>query len=198
MQNILQMQNIPRILLIVLSSLIYIAVSYKNDVREGDESKNNRNGDRNGIVTVETSLGTIEGLQNGLVNSFLGIPFAQPPINALRFRPPKTKRPWYPDVIQAFKFGPECLQSAATGGGGEDDLKMQNEDCLYINIWQPAGVTSESLLPVLLWIYGGAFLHGSTGRPEYIGNKVYFFLLQHYFEMQNYFIYMSFSWCKYL
>ena len=125
---------------------------------------------KNGVVVIDTELGGIAGLRKGPVNSFLGIPFAQPPINSLRFRPPVRKRPWYPQILEAFKFGPECLQSSATGGGGEDDIKIQSEDCLFINVWQPAATRSETLLPVLLWIYGGAFLHGSTARPEYIGD----------------------------
>ena len=159
------MQYLRLLLLLLLFHLLSSVSDGRNDKTEDA-----------GLVVIETSLGSVAGTRNGLVNSFLGIPFAQPPINALRFRPPIAKRPWYPEVIQAVKFGPECLQSAATGGGGDDhdspDYKMQSEDCLYINIWQPAAANSESLLPVLLWIYGGAFLHGSTGRPEYIGDKL--------------------------
>lgn len=159
------MHHILRILLISVLLSIVNGAGRNTEKRPEDGLKQNRSN----VVVIKTSLGSVAGLQNGLVNSFLGIPFAQPPINALRFRPPKTKRPWYPEIIDAFKFGPECLQSSATGGG-DDDMKMQSEDCLYINIWQPSSATSESYLPVLLWIYGGAFLHGSTGRPEYIGD----------------------------
>ena len=110
------MQNILLVILIFLTSTIYTIVGDKNDRTDENGLRNSKNG----VILIDTSLGSVAGLQNVLVNSFLGIPFAQPPINALRFRPPKTKRPWYPEVIQAFKFGPECLQSSATGGGGEE------------------------------------------------------------------------------
>jgi carboxylesterase type B len=158
---------------IILRAILVISLlcSCKSDKRENEEIVDDKiKHNRNNVIVVETELGNIAGLQNGQVNSFLGIPFAQPPVNTLRFRPPVPKRPWSPHTINAFKFGPECLQSSATGAGGEDDWKMQNEDCLYINIWQPAAAHPNSQYPVLLWIYGGAFLHGSTGRPEYIGD----------------------------
>jgi carboxylesterase type B len=160
------MQLIFRNILLILPVFCCHAWNRRNDNSSDDGARQSRND----VIVVETDLGSVAGKRGGLVNAFLGIPFAQPPINSLRFRPPVPIRPWHPNLLEAFNFGSECLQSSATGGGGEDDSKVQNEDCLFINIWQPEGAHYESQLPVLLWIYGGAFLHGSTGRPEYIGD----------------------------
>eukprot|EP01035_Chromulina_nebulosa_P018325 gene18325-24015_t len=134
-------------------------------------------------VIVDTSNGKLVGKKNGSVISYLGIPYAEPPIGRYRFRPSKPKRPWYPDVLEAFNYSAECLQS--TLFASEDGYR--NEDCLYLNIWQPAKlktinnpninvngdvIGSQGLSPVMFWIYGGAFLHGSASRLEYEGNKL--------------------------
>ena len=143
---------------------------------------------RSDAVIVETTLGAVAGLRAGPVNAFLGIPFAEPPINTLRFRPSKPKTPWYPKVHEAFTFSAECFQSAtlSTINDVEEDdeevdksfvntgkiEKIQSEDCLYLNIWTPAGAHRDSNYPVLFWIYGGAFLHGASSRAEYIGDRL--------------------------
>jgi para-nitrobenzyl esterase len=129
--------------------------------------------DEKDIVIVKTSLGSIKGFKNGTVNSFLGIPFAEPPTGQYRFRPPRPKRPWYPSQYEALNFGPECHQSALYSTSPESEELPRDEDCLYLNIWQPATTAKVSgPYPVLLWIYGGAFLHGAASRPEYIGDRL--------------------------
>lgn len=122
-------------------------------------------------VVVETRLGRVEGLSDGLVHSFLGIPYAEPPLGTLRFQPPRPKRPWYPTIHTAKEFAPECLQSELFASA--DAQRRRDEDCLYLNIWSPVPHPSHpSLLPVMIWIYGGAFIHGGSSKPEYHGQEL--------------------------
>jgi para-nitrobenzyl esterase len=121
-------------------------------------------------VSIDTSLGKVVGFRNGSLNVFLGIPFAEPPIGRLRFRPTVPKVPWHPNIHYALKFSPECMQSNLFSNG--DDGIGNDEDCLYINIWQPikAKKNPAKLFPVIVWFYGGAFMHGGSARREYYGN----------------------------
>jgi para-nitrobenzyl esterase len=86
------------------------------------------------------------------VNEWLGIPYAAPPVGALRWQPPQTPTPWT-TTLQATSFGSECAQSfPGFGSGGV-------EDCLFVNVWAPAdGATN---LPVMVHIHGGGFVIGS-------------------------------------
>ena len=107
-----------------------------------------------GLVT--TSVGDIQGCQEGNgVWRFLGIPFAEPPVDDLRWRPPVK-----PDCLEqqpfvADAFGPKCPQLVDGAVAGE-------EDCLHLNVWTPAGYGPDSNLPVLFYIHGGANILGST------------------------------------
>lgn len=120
-------------------------------------------------VMVETSLGRVLGRKEGPVVSFLGIPFAEPPVGRMRFRPPIPKVPWTPSILKALDYSADCLQSALYS---VSDRGRKDEDCLYLNIWYPAKSKDLSSLPVLIWIYGGAFQQGSSSKPEYVGNKL--------------------------
>ena len=118
-------------------------------------------------LIVDTNLGRVHGASMGSVNEYLGIPYAEPPVGTLRFRPPVTKRPWHPAILQTTHFKPECLQSSLFA---TEDGTLRDEDCLYLNIWQPkVNVSKGGSLPVLVWIYGGAFIHGGTAKKEYNG-----------------------------
>lgn len=120
------------------------------------------------LVKVTTTLGAIVGKQIDNINYFLGIPFAEPPIGKYRFHPSAPKRPWFPSIYKAFNFSCECLQSSLHA----PENLPRDEDCLYLNIWQPANMQKGVLLPVMVWIYGGGFLHGSASRPYYWGDKL--------------------------
>lgn len=122
------------------------------------------------FVTVKTSLGDVQGIRRGNVNTFLGIPFAEPPLGKNRFRPPAEKKAWFPEALRAYNFSPECLQSELFAGN--DGKIFRDEDCLYLNIWQPVKKRKDGLYPVMIWIYGGAFMHGGASKPEYMGNKL--------------------------
>jgi para-nitrobenzyl esterase len=119
-------------------------------------------------IVIKTSIGNIIGLKDDKVNVFRGIPYAEPPIGVRRFRPPLTKSPFaYP--FEAFNYSAECLQSSLFS---TDDMSSRDEDCLYLNLWTPRGSERQVkgkvvLYPVLVWIYGGAFMQGAASKPLY-------------------------------
>lgn len=106
---------------------------------------------------VQTSYGMVQGIQEDAISSWKGIPYAQPPLGARRFRPPQPPEAW-PDVRQTTQFGPMAMQPPSMPAELLRRLSM-SEDCLTLNIWSPGA--DEKLRPVLVWIYGGGWLIGS-------------------------------------
>ncbi|KAF8608509.1 alpha/beta-hydrolase [Ceratobasidium sp. AG-I] len=93
--------------------------------------------------------------ENSTQEYFLGIPFAEPPVGALRFKPPVSWSPTNTTIVNATQMGYSCLQST--------DINIKDktsEDCLTLNIWKPANVTKK--LPVMVWITGGGFFSGGA------------------------------------
>lgn len=101
-------------------------------------------------TVVKTGSGPVRGVAAGGVISWKGIPYADPPVGNLRWRNPQPMRPWS-EVRPADKFGPACLQA---------DNVPKSEDCLTLNVWRPAAASAA--LPVMIWIHGGAMVHGSS------------------------------------
>ena len=102
-------------------------------------------------ATVTLDSGAVRGLLTGRVIAWKGIPYATPPVGPLRWRNPQPAHAW-PGVRDASRFGPACLQM---------DAVPKSEDCLTLNVWRPAS-TGGDLLPVMVWIHGGAMVHGSA------------------------------------
>ncbi len=117
---------------------------------------------------VQTTDGRIEGVLRNGVESFKGIPFAAPPIGALRWRAPRRVTPWK-GVLLATHYRPACMQH----GMYPPDAAPEpvSEDCLYLNVWKPAAAGATPL-PVMVWIYGGALENGSGAVPLYAGNEL--------------------------
>ncbi|MBF6174928.1 carboxylesterase/lipase family protein [Nocardia blacklockiae] len=117
---------------------------------------------------VSVTGGKVRGRLDGGVSSFLGIPYAAPPVGPARFDVPRPVREWE-GVRAAVEFGPTCVQSpypapihALIGSDG-----IPGDEYLNLNVWTPDA--GGSGLPVLVWIHGGAFVRGSNARAIYDG-----------------------------
>ena len=120
---------------------------------------------------VELAPGVLEGKrleQNGVaLHSFQGVPYAQPPVDELRWRPPQQAKAWK-GVREARQFGPRCMQRPLYSDMDFHRAEGMSEDCLYLNIWKPAGA-GDKKLPVLVYFYGGGFWAGDGSEPRYDG-----------------------------
>ncbi|KAH8660255.1 Alpha/Beta hydrolase protein [Xylariales sp. PMI_506] len=134
-------------------------------------------------VVVPSPDATFVGLPVGLVDSFEGIPFAQPPVGALRYNVPQPlDLNQSLGMINALARGPTCPQNlfdtnfadglpqAVLGVLLDTPLFQKlgdiSENCLYLNVYRPAGIDPSAKLPVLFWIHGGGFEMGFTMPQE--------------------------------
>ncbi|KAJ8925576.1 hypothetical protein NQ315_009416 [Exocentrus adspersus] len=122
-------------------------------------------------LQVVTENGIVQGFQKKLDNgpfmyAYTGIPFAKPPLYSLRFMSPQPHDNWS-GVLNATLPTPACVEFSLRLVG----LTVSgSEDCLYLNVYSPQRPQIDANLPVLFWIYGGAFLEGNTTiyHPDYL------------------------------
>lgn len=127
---------------------------------------------------VHIDSGTIAGVEEAGVYAFLGIPYAAPPVGALRWQPARPVKPWT-GVRSAIAFGALCPQAASDLPGLQlrfDEVASQHayyaekvrmdEDCLTINVWT-ANLAGKHKQPAMVYIHGGSNIGGTGAYPPF-------------------------------
>ncbi|KWT98527.1 MULTISPECIES: carboxylesterase family protein [unclassified Variovorax] len=128
-----------------------------------------------------TSFGPVAGTDDRAATgtfSWKGVPFARAPVGPLRWRAPVDPERWT-TARRATDFGPACVQTGRLYGPGLNNRydatigatlgqTLGSEDCLTLNIWEPAA-RSVGPRPVIVWVYGGSNITGYTADPVYDG-----------------------------
>jgi para-nitrobenzyl esterase len=145
------------------------------------------------VETVDVfvpQLGVARGIRGPAVTKFLGLPYAEPPVGPLRWRPPQPVTSWEAGAtngtqrlkadasarggapLDATVFGPACLASMEGGGSWLRKEEQHSEDCLYLSVTLPSAhlpafrAGRAAPLPVVVWIHGGGFVLGSSSNPS--------------------------------
>jgi len=133
-------------------------------------------------VVIKTEYGRVKGFVDEQTRTFtwLGIPYAKPPVGDLRWRPPEEPDPWS-GILKTEEFGNPCAQVGGLYGPpppGEPyglsiietfGLPSGCEDCLTLNIWRPVPWKKKELLPVIFFIHGGSNIQSYSGDPMWYG-----------------------------
>jgi para-nitrobenzyl esterase len=127
------------------------------------------------LEVVRTEAGIVSGTLEDSVHIFKGVPFAAPPVGDLRWKEPQSPAPWN-DTLTCRKFAASPIQNDPKPFmmWTEEFIappEPLSEDCLYLNIWSGASKPDDKL-PVLVWIYGGAFMSGSGACAVYDGKAI--------------------------
>ena len=170
---------------IFIGFLFYICFSFISCASNSQNT--NPTGLKNQLRTevVNVTGGKVCGIYNkdGDVEIFAGIPFAAPPVGELRWKEPQDVTPWN-GILQADHFAPMSMQkhngwlystllniythsrNDRTHGG------PMSEDCLYLNVWKPAGPAPDTGWPVLVYIHGGSLMSGQSWYEKYDGENL--------------------------
>ena len=118
------------------------------------------------VACSDGAVAVTGGCVRGDHGAFRGIPYAAPPVGALRWKPPAPVVPWT-GTRDAITFGKSCPQLDDTIGGKLDTA----EDCLTLNVWSPK-VDTKAKLPVMVWIHGGGLVQGGSAVSAYDGQHL--------------------------
>ena len=144
------------------------------DINVEDENRQREEGEvkvgkRWEFPVAQTKLGMLwgtveESRQGKRILAFRGIKHIQPPVGALRFRPPKMSPAWE-GIVEAKTNGHMCPQHLGT----KPDIWVGDEDCLWLNVFTRDLVVDKKR-PVVVWIHGGSFSRGSAAEydPDYL------------------------------
>jgi para-nitrobenzyl esterase len=121
-------------------------------------------------LTVKTQQGKAHGktINEGKVRTFLGLPYAAPPVGDLRWKAPHPPAKWK-GIRDAAVYGTHCAQNHVF----DDMVFLDNgptEDCLFLNVYTPAAAKDSSKLPVMFWIHGGGYSGGASNEPRHNGD----------------------------
>jgi para-nitrobenzyl esterase len=135
-------------------------------------------------AVVNTTYGRVQGLVLDKVHTFKGIRYGAAPVGNLRWMPPQAPEPWQ-TILDCSDYGAPAMQMASgnTAAPASDfgmqmaqvfttpsEMKVQNEDCLFLNVW--TSNTDQGKRPVMFWIHGGGYAYGSGGQPVYCGEDL--------------------------
>ena len=109
---------------------------------------------------VSIDAGPVRGAHTDGVDAFLGVPYAAPPVGELRWAPPAPPAQWTEERA-ATSFGNPCPTGESSNGP-----RSETEDCLFLNVWRPAGPTPAEKRPVFVFIHGGGLLNGSSAQAD--------------------------------
>ncbi|CAG2116027.1 unnamed protein product [Medioppia subpectinata] len=121
----------------------------------------------NGLIT-----GKVDTFNGTKLNVFLGIPYAKPPVGALRLKKPVPVNRSWTQPLDATQWPKACVHQKIHQNYFNVDM---NEDCLYLNIWSPAlpnSTETTALKPVMFWIHGGGLMWGSAVEKWYSGHVI--------------------------
>jgi len=138
-----------------LATVLTLALSASGCAAEAESAQ------ANGPL-AETPNGPVQGKMEGDQAVFLGVPYAAPPVGALRWRPPEPHAAWT-ETRAATEFGPSCVQ--------DYDIGPTSEDCLTLNIWAGEWPSTEPKA-VMVWFHGGGDTSGGTNMRGYWGDSL--------------------------
>lgn len=133
---------------------------------------------------VQTTNGPVQGFEAEGIQTFKGIRYGAPPTGELRFMPPQRPEPWNV-VVSTVDYGPSAIQMAtgatanpttelskqlATVFTTSVEMKTNQEDCLFLNVWTPE--LDDKKRPVMVWLHGGGYAYGSGSWPVYDGHNL--------------------------
>ena len=149
-KKIIAIVIISLVFLAVIGAIVFYVLSATKTEKQPQE------------IILEIQGGVVRGKIDGDAVVFKGIPYAEPPVGKRRWTPPvpcDVNKCWN-GTFDASKFGDMCVQQDVTNS--QDPSKViGSEDCLFVNVWTPKGRSTETLLPVLVYIHGGYLLYSS-------------------------------------